>query len=320
MFLSSVLATLRKERKEKDKDKGGRDSLGGVQSVKGSRPTAGIQSRRGTKVGAGRATKSNSIFPGVSSSRKKSVVPGGGTATHNNNSSTAGAQARRNAGGRGSGSADGKPVDDGKGGGKEDGGGDGTNEKKAGSNKYNDGMPHDIKLAELDKAQVVFLFFDDPSSSPAAQAMSVFIMLCILLSCTTFVLESLPQYRKPNADVDESDALYIFWVIEVFAMVVFTIEYVARVTTVHRLPKPLDLRDNKHANFWMTWRFVKEPLNVVDLVAILPFYIEVLFASGGSSLTIFRVLRLARIFRVFKLSKVRRATPFRVVSGVILLL
>lgn len=49
--------------------------------------------------------------------------------------------------------------------------------------------------------------------------------------------------------------------------------------------------------------FIKSPMNVVDLLAILPFYMELFFSKGGGGLAVLRVLRLARIFRIFKLGK-----------------
>ena len=53
------------------------------------------------------------------------------------------------------------------------------------------------------------------------------------------------------------------------------------------------------------WEFVVLPLNVVDLLAIVPFYIEAASSTsgGGLGLTVFRVLRLGRVFRIFKLGK-----------------
>ena len=43
-------------------------------------------------------------------------------------------------------------------------------------------------------------------------------------------------------------------------------------------------------------------LNIIDLLAVLPFYIE-LMVSAGTSVTVVRVLRLVRVFRVFKMGK-----------------
>jgi hypothetical protein len=52
------------------------------------------------------------------------------------------------------------------------------------------------------------------------------------------------------------------------------------------------------------WEFVVKPLNMVDLLAIIPFYIGLLAAgTGGGGLTVFRILRLGRVFRIFKLGK-----------------
>lgn len=46
-------------------------------------------------------------------------------------------------------------------------------------------------------------------------------------------------------------------------------------------------------------------LNIIDLVAIVPFYIELMVGGGGTggSSAVFRVIRLVRVFRVFKISR-----------------
>jgi len=53
------------------------------------------------------------------------------------------------------------------------------------------------------------------------------------------------------------------------------------------------------------YAFLRSPINLIDLLAILPFYIELAVggAAGNVGLTVFRILRLGRIFRIFKLSK-----------------
>lgn len=44
--------------------------------------------------------------------------------------------------------------------------------------------------------------------------------------------------------------------------------------------------------------------NVVDLLSILPFYIELLSETGSArSLQVFRLIRLVRIFRLFRMSR-----------------
>lgn len=64
----------------------------------------------------------------------------------------------------------------------------------------------------------------------------------------------------------------------------------------------------KQAPEWFIklWLFFLQPLNLIDFLAILPFYIELFIGKGsgvGNKLTILRILRLLRVLRLFKLAK-----------------
>merc|ERR1711963_966978 len=52
----------------------------------------------------------------------------------------------------------------------------------------------------------------------------------------------------------------------------------------------------------LTWAYSTQWLNVIDLLAIVPFYIE-RAGGGGGGASVLRVLRLVRIFRVMKIPK-----------------
>lgn len=49
-----------------------------------------------------------------------------------------------------------------------------------------------------------------------------------------------------------------------------------------------------------TWRYLSAPMNLIDFVAIMPFYVELVSGEGGGGLAVLRILRLARVFRLFK--------------------
>ena len=134
-----------------------------------------------------------------------------------------------------------------------------------------------VLLSTKDK---IFLTFNDPEYSETSKWVSLAILSLIVVSTTSFILDTRPEYEGHLA----------LWVIEVFCIIVFTIEYVIKLATA---PKRLE--------------FVRQPMNVIDLAAILPFYLELIIsaASGGAKgntpTGLLRVLRLFRVFRVLKL-------------------
>lgn len=104
-----------------------------------------------------------------------------------------------------------------------------------------------------------------------------FIQALILLSLITFSVETLPNL-KPQTQT-------ILRVIEIFCVVVFTIEYILRIYVADSKP-----------------RFIFSFFGLIDLVAILPFYL-----SFGVDLRSLRALRFLRLFRILKLVRYNKA-------------
>eukprot|EP00283_Hemiselmis_rufescens_P015000 CAMPEP_0173467600 /NCGR_PEP_ID=MMETSP1357-20121228/75359_1 /TAXON_ID=77926 /ORGANISM="Hemiselmis rufescens, Strain PCC563" /LENGTH=494 /DNA_ID=CAMNT_0014435751 /DNA_START=45 /DNA_END=1526 /DNA_ORIENTATION=- len=162
----------------------------------------------------------------------------------------------------------------------------------------------------FDLACTLWDFLEDPNSSPAALAWAITVMGLIMLSCSCFVVETMPELCCGRFD-------HVWNPIETICIAAFTFEYVSRF-----LLCPIDYgtEGNLHLmqqasrvyaqmepmwadHFRSRLRFIWSPLNVVDVVAILPFYIDILIAGSGGNLQFVRVIRLARVFRLFKLGK-----------------
>ncbi len=110
------------------------------------------------------------------------------------------------------------------------------------------------------------------------------IISLIILNVIAVCLQTVESF-----DNRYSEWLYYF---EVFSVIIFTIEYLARIWTCTLTPKfdkPLAGR----------MYFLVQPMTLIDMIAILPFYIPFL----GIDLRIIRILRIFRIFRIAKLGR-----------------
>lgn len=122
---------------------------------------------------------------------------------------------------------------------------------------------------------------NDPASSFPAMVIGVFILCLIVISTVTFCMETLPWYYDPDPGINT------FFVIEALCIAIFTVEFVAR----------LSLSRDRVA-------FCSSALNIIDFVAILPFYLEVMVSGLAiPGLSVLRVTRLARVFRLLKMSR-----------------
>lgn len=158
----------------------------------------------------------------------------------------------------------------------------------------------------------IWELFEYPDSSMPARVLAFFSILIILLSIVVFCIETLPQFRcistprgngckKPptvvyNSSVNATastpkppEASQAWSVIEILCISWFTFEYVVRLISSPQ-----------------KCVFVRSFLNVIDLVAILPYYVTMPMQETNSritSLAVLRVIRLVRVFRIFKLSR-----------------
>ncbi len=127
-----------------------------------------------------------------------------------------------------------------------------------------------------------------PPGDRFSRAVNLSIMALIILNVIAVILstveELLPQYDP------------IFGAFEVFSVAVFSIEYALRIwscTVDEEFASPVRGR----------LRFMRTPFAVIDLVAILPFFLPFFVAD----LRHVRAIRLFRLFRIFKMARYSEA-------------
>ncbi|KAF9570444.1 hypothetical protein EC968_001780 [Mortierella alpina] len=130
----------------------------------------------------------------------------------------------------------------------------------------------------------LYLLLEDPSSSNTAFALNVWVSFAIILSAVITTIETIPSFRSTDSK--------IWFYFETIMVALFTIEFIARIIC--------------HSDsFKQLKKFVLSPLAIIDVLSILPYYIEMALTRDTTvyfRFTILRLFRLLRVFRTFKYS------------------
>lgn len=182
------------------------------------------------------------------------------------------------------------------------------------------------ELPENPIQRKIWKLFEYPDSSVWADLLAKFSLLIIILSTITFCVETFPSFGRHTVcrnvtsnvltndtnvynessflsnssqvivlvNVTERHCTVIergsYWsTIEAVYVAWFTFEYIMRVISAPRKVK-----------------FIKSALGLVDFLAILPYYITLMFQEDGTFLTSFPVLRIIRLIRVLRVLKLSR--------------
>jgi voltage-gated potassium channel len=127
----------------------------------------------------------------------------------------------------------------------------------------------------------------DFTSSRGTRVLSSFIVLLIVANVTAIILES---YAPIGEKYQQAFSYF-----NVFSVVVFTVEYVARVWAAVEAP----LADQSKS-LSTRIRYILSPVALIDLMAILPFYLSFLVAIDLRYLRLLRMLRLLKLAHYFK--------------------
>lgn len=125
----------------------------------------------------------------------------------------------------------------------------------------------------------------EENTTSGGRIFDLFIQTLIVVSLISYAVETVPDLSVGKRN--------LFRVLEVATVAVFTIEYILRIAVAD---------DRK--------KFVSSFYGVVDLIAILPFYLAFAvpyFALLGLDLRFLRIVRLLRLFRAFKVIRYSNA-------------
>lgn len=147
---------------------------------------------------------------------------------------------------------------------------------------------HYIKDNHLDRTKLKSII--ENNSTKSGRAFDLIIQFLIVVSLISFTIETIPNLSEQTQ--------FLLYITEVVCITIFTIEYLLR----------LFVADNKI-------KFIFSFFGLIDLFAILPFYIS--SAIDLRSIRIFRLLRLFRAFKIFRYSRAlqRLTSAFKAIKA-----
>ncbi|MGF1470444.1 MAG: ion transporter [Rubrobacteraceae bacterium] len=141
----------------------------------------------------------------------------------------------------------------------------------------------------LNKKRTFEILQPGGAGDPQSRAFDFIIIGLILANVVTAILLSV------DSVADSRYGTYLF-VFELLSLLVFTEEYLVRLwacTVDERYSRPV----------WGRIRFAFTPLALIDLIAISPLYLLLIFPGLGASAEALLMLRLLRLFKMFRYSR-----------------
>lgn len=133
-----------------------------------------------------------------------------------------------------------------------------------------------------------YLDFDDGDARLSEKLFSAFMLMLIILNTIMVVIES---FKGLSSQAKECMRIF-----EIVSISIFSIEYILRIWTA-------DILFDNIPPHKARIKFIFSFLAVIDLLAILPFYIPFIIPLDLRALRAVRIIRLLRIFKVSRFTK-----------------
>lgn len=121
-----------------------------------------------------------------------------------------------------------------------------------------------------------------PEGDHVSQAFDVMIIALVLINVTAVVIETVPSLA--------SNHRYVFEWIEKIAVIIFTIELALRFWAAGTDPRYAGIRGRL--------RFLVTPLVIIDILALVPFYLPMVVDTDARAMQSLRMFRLLRLFKM----------------------
>uniref|UniRef100_A0A4W4DX11 BTB domain-containing protein n=2 Tax=Electrophorus electricus TaxID=8005 RepID=A0A4W4DX11_ELEEL len=146
----------------------------------------------------------------------------------------------------------------------------------------------DSKLPNMTFRETMWRAFENPHTSTMALVFYYVTGFFIAVSVITNVVETVPCGSTPNQrDVPCGERYTVaFFCMDTACVMIFTVEYLMRLFAAPS-----------------RYRFMRSVMSIIDVVAILPYYIGLVMTDNEDVSGAFVTLRVFRVFRIFKFSR-----------------
>ncbi|XP_058641613.1 potassium voltage-gated channel subfamily D member 3 isoform X3 [Onychostoma macrolepis] len=146
----------------------------------------------------------------------------------------------------------------------------------------------DSKLPNMTFRETMWRAFENPHTSTMALVFYYVTGFFIAISVITNVVETVPCGSMPNQRDIPCGERYTeaFFCMDTACVMIFTVEYLMRLFAAPS-----------------RYRFMRSVMSIIDVVAILPYYIGLVMTNNEDVSGAFVTLRVFRVFRIFKFSR-----------------